>query len=61
MAQANIANQTVAVQGSTAQLMQAGFAAFLGIALFALVSFSSPSVIHNMAHDSRHGITVPCH
>ncbi|MBT4890593.1 MAG: CbtB-domain containing protein [Rhodospirillales bacterium] len=61
MAHTNIAEQTVVSQGRTAQLMQAGFAAFLGLGLFTIIAFSSPAAIHNAAHDSRHGITVPCH
>lgn len=40
---------------------QAGLAALLGLFLFAAVGFAQPSAIHNAAHDSRHGIAVPCH
>ena len=36
-------------------------AAMLGIFLLYGVGFAYPSVIHNAAHDTRHGIAVPCH
>ncbi len=61
MAQTKIADQTVSVQGRRAELMQAGLAAFLGLGLFMIVTFADSSILHNAAHDSRHGITVPCH
>jgi len=61
MAQTNSIAQSAPLQGQATKTLQAGFAAFLGLALFALVSFSHSSVIHNGAHDSRHGISTPCH
>ena len=36
-------------------------AAMLGIFLLYGVGFAYPSAIHNAAHDTRHGIAVPCH
>jgi cobalt transporter subunit CbtB len=59
--QTKYADQTAAVHNETAKYMQAGLAAILGIGLFMLVTFSHPSILHNAAHDARHGITVPCH
>lgn len=61
MAQTRIVDHTAVAQARTTQVLQAGFAALLGIALFIGVAFSHPSVIHNAAHDSRHGIAAPCH
>jgi len=66
MAQIKVADQTAAertatTQMQTAQVMQAGLAALLGLALFIGVAFAHPTVIHNAAHDGRHGIAVPCH
>ncbi len=61
MAQAKVADQKTVVQIRTSQVIQASFAALLGIALFIGVALSHPAAIHNAAHDSRHGISVPCH
>ena len=61
MAQTRVADQTTAVQARTTQVMQAGLAALLGLALFIGVGLSHPAAIHNAAHDSRHGIAAPCH
>ena len=66
MAQTKVADQTTATQADatqirTAQVMQAGLAALLGLALFIGVALSHPAAIHNAAHDSRHGMAAPCH
>jgi len=36
-------------------------AVFLGLGLIWGVGFAAPSVLHNGAHDSRHGLSFPCH
>lgn len=61
MARTKVADFAAVRQAQTAKVLQASFAALLGIALFIGVAFSHPSMIHNAAHDSRHGISVPCH
>ncbi|MDP6874534.1 MAG: CbtB-domain containing protein [Alphaproteobacteria bacterium] len=61
MAQTGIAKHTDTSQARTAQVMQAGLAALLGLALFIGVALSHPAAVHNAAHDSRHGIALPCH
>ena len=61
MAQLKAADQKAVIEIQTTQVMQAGFAALLGLALFIGVAFSHPATIHNAAHDSRHGVSVPCH
>ena len=61
MAQTQVADHTAAVQARTSQVLQASLAALLGLGLFIGVAFSHPSMIHNAAHDSRHGISAPCH
>ncbi|MDE0727371.1 MAG: CbtB-domain containing protein [Alphaproteobacteria bacterium] len=61
MAQVKVADQRAVVEIKTTQVMQAGFAALLGLALFIGVAFSHPAAIHNAAHDSRHGVAAPCH
>lgn len=33
----------------------------LGLGLIYLTGFSHPEVIHNAAHDVRHGLSFPCH
>lgn len=35
--------------------------ALLGIAIIFAVGFASPEVIHNAAHDVRHGMNFICH
>ena len=42
-------------------MASAVFAAILGIVLLYGVGFAYPSAIHNAAHDTRHGLAVPCH
>ena len=42
-------------------LLSAGIAALLGIIILYGVGFAGPDLIHNAAHDVRHGISVPCH
>ena len=61
MAQSRVVNLNVITQIQTTQALQASLAALLGIALFIGVALSHPTAIHNAAHDSRHGIAVPCH
>jgi cobalt transporter subunit CbtB len=61
MAQAKLADNSTVMEIGSARVMQAGFAALLGLALFIGVAFSHPAAIHNAAHDSRHGIAAPCH
>jgi len=48
-------------QPRTAILLSAGIAALLGVIVLYGVGFAGPDVIHNAAHDARHGINVPCH
>jgi len=61
MAQVKVADQKAIIEIRTTQVMQAGFAGLLGLALFIGVAFAHPATIHNAVHDSRHGISVPCH
>jgi cobalt transporter subunit CbtB len=44
-----------------ATVMQAIAAAAMGIALLWAVGFSTISVLHNAAHDTRHSNAFPCH
>lgn len=32
-----------------------------GLLLFLAAGFAAPSMIHNAAHDMRHGFGLPCH
>jgi len=61
MAQVKVAEQTASTNVQASQLLQAGLAALLGIGLFMGVAFANPATVHNAAHDSRHGVSVPCH
>ena len=42
-------------------LVPALAAAALGLFLLWGVGFAGPTVIHNAAHDARHGAAFPCH
>ena len=33
----------------------------LGLGLIYLTGFAYPEVLHNAAHDTRHGLSFPCH
>jgi cobalt transporter subunit CbtB len=33
----------------------------MGAGMVFLVGFSQTSVVHNAAHDTRHGLAFPCH
>ena len=36
-------------------------AVLLGTLIIAAVGFAGPEVMHNAAHDLRHGLAFPCH
>ena len=38
-----------------------GAAFTIGTFLIVALGFASPEVIHNAAHDIRHGLAFPCH
>ena len=42
-------------------LKAAMVALVLGLGLLFLTGFAQPEVIHNAAHDVRHGLSFPCH
>jgi cobalt transporter subunit CbtB len=42
-------------------LRAAVVALFLGLGLIFLTGFAYPEAIHNAAHDTRHGLSFPCH
>ena len=42
-------------------LRAAAVALLLGLGLIFLTGFAYPEVIHNAAHDTRHGLSFPCH
>ena len=45
-----------------AEVMKAAMVALvLGLGLLFLTGFAQPEVIHNAAHDVRHGLSFPCH
>jgi cobalt transporter subunit CbtB len=42
-------------------LRAALLALFVGLTLVYLTGFAHPTTIHNAAHDTRHGLSFPCH
>ena len=38
-----------------------GVAILMGVFIIYAVGFASPEIIHNAAHDGRHGLAFPCH
>ena len=42
-------------------LRVAAVALLLGLGLIFLTGFAYPEIIHNAAHDTRHGLSFPCH
>ena len=42
-------------------LWAASVALLLGLGLIFLTGFAYPEFIHNAAHDTRHGLSFPCH
>lgn len=61
MARVATAEYTSGSRARGAVVAQACLAAFMGLALFAAVAFAAPAAIHGAAHDSRHGMALPCH
>ena len=44
------------------EVLKAALAAFIvGIGLVYAMGFAHPSLLHNAAHDWRHGMNFPCH
>ncbi len=46
---------------SASKAWRVALAALLGIFILYGVGFAGPTVIHNAAHDARHGFAFPCH
>jgi cobalt transporter subunit CbtB len=47
---------------SRAQTLQAAvLAAIIGGVLLFATGFAHPQILHNGAHDTRHGLSFPCH
>ncbi len=56
------ARQTVETRSADrAAIRPALFAAVLGFAILYVVGFAQPAMIHDAAHDARHGTAFPCH
>jgi cobalt transporter subunit CbtB len=48
--------------GERSEALRAAVVALvLGLGLIFLTGFAYPEVIHNAAHDTRHGLSFPCH
>jgi cobalt transporter subunit CbtB len=42
-------------------VVPAALAAAIGLFVITMVGFAGPDVLHNAAHDTRHGAAFPCH
>lgn len=51
--------QTGAIPWATVFAVTA--AMLIGVFIVAAVGFAGPEVLHNAAHDIRHGLAFPCH
>ena len=51
--------QTEAIPWATVYAVAA--AVLTGIFIIAAVGFAEPEILHNAAHDIRHGLAFPCH
>ncbi len=51
--------QTGEIPWSTIYAVSA--AILTGVFIIAAVGFAGPEVLHNAAHDIRHGLAFPCH
>ena len=57
-------NQFAQVQSipvSWSKVIGISAAVLLGAFIVFAVGFAAPEIIHNAAHDVRHGMTFPCH
>ncbi len=55
------ATTSIVDRSGTGTLSAVAVAALLGVAIIFLVGFAQPSLLHNAAHDTRHGLVFPCH
>jgi cobalt transporter subunit CbtB len=53
--------QTQAVVVPWSKVIGIGAAVFMGMLIVTAVGFAAPEIIHNAAHDLRHGLAFPCH
>lgn len=51
--------QTSAIPWASVYAISA--AVLTGVFILAAVGFAGPEVLHNAAHDIRHGLAFPCH
>ncbi len=51
--------QTISVPWS--KVIGISAAILTGVFIIYAVGFASPEIIHNVAHDGRHGMAFPCH
>ena len=55
------ANEAALAEARAKTLQAAILAAILGATLIFIAGFAQPQTIHNGAHDTRHGLSFPCH
>ncbi|MGE6743391.1 CbtB domain-containing protein [Allorhizobium pseudoryzae] len=57
----SIQSQAAKSTATSSTLLQAVFAASLGLFIVGFVGFSHAEAVHNAAHDTRHANAFPCH
>jgi cobalt transporter subunit CbtB len=53
--------KTAVAGGRAAVVVPAALAAAIGLFVITMVGFAGSDVLHNAAHDTRHGAAFPCH
>jgi|APIni6443716594_1056825.scaffolds.fasta_scaffold1006184_1 cobalt transporter subunit CbtB len=53
--------KTSAAGSRAAVVVPAALAAAIGLFVITMVGFAGSDVLHNAAHDTRHGAAFPCH
>jgi cobalt transporter subunit CbtB len=51
----------LAAPQAAARMLSAGVAIALGMIVLFGTGFAGPEILHNAAHDVRHGFAFPCH
>ncbi len=55
-------SENAALSQSRVKTIQAALmAALIGGALLFITGFAHPQILHNGTHDTRHGLSFPCH
>ena len=61
MSATNLFSQIETGEISLTTIYAVSAALLLGTLIIAAVGFAGPEIMHNAAHDLRHGLAFPCH